>query len=211
MVHCMAHWGSRTGGYGFVGVPFWRRICTCMNVHIQFTNPAPLFSPFLPLPPSIFLLLCSLPPPPSLLSPSLPSSSLPPFLLFSFSYAVRMGHRLIYMRTLQNHHLSYFLLVVQPLLLSPTVVIALHNCPSHALAQLQMTAPPFLLPLTLVPHLLGLITWGQVLVPRPVPQGLLSVLPLPQLLGGRGSPLVSLMRRLLTSNKALAHDQSLRG
>ena len=72
MVHCMAHWGSRTGGYGFVGVPFWRRICTCMNVHIQFTNPAPLFSPFLPLPPSIFLLLCSLPPPPSLLSPSLP-------------------------------------------------------------------------------------------------------------------------------------------
>ena len=164
------------------------------------------FSPF-PSTPSLHLSFLSRSLSPLPLPPYLPSF----FLLSSFSYAVRMGHSLTYMRPLQNHHLSYFLLVVQLPLLSPTVVIVLHNCPSHALARLQMTAPPFLLPRTLVPRLLGLITWGRALVPLPSPQGLLSVLPLPQLLGGGDSPLVSLMRKLLTSNKALAQDQSLRG
>ena len=71
MVHCMAHWGTLTGGRGFVGVPFWWRICT--NVHIQFTNPL-LFLPlpFHSLPPSFLPLSFPFPPPPP---------SLPPFIL----------------------------------------------------------------------------------------------------------------------------------
>ena len=138
---------------------------------------------------------------------SLPPSFPPSFLLSSFSYSVRMAHSLRYMKLHQNHRLSYnFHPVVH---LSPAVVIVLRNLSSHALVHLQMTGPPFLLLPTLALCLLGLITLARASVPLPSPQGLLSVLLLPQFLGSGGSPLLSLQP--LTSNKVLAQDQNLQG
>ena len=132
------------------------------------------FSPF-PSTPSLHLSFLSRSLSPLPLPPYLPSF----FLLSSFSYAVRMGHSLTYMRPLQNHHLSYFLLVVQLPLLSPTVVIVLHNCPSHALARLQMTAPPIPTPPNSGPSSSGSHNLGPSLSPPPLPPGTIERTPSP--------------------------------